>query len=72
MFMSYRKTSVEIDDSLFERAKEILATRTVKETIDHAFREVLCQEARRREVLELTSMNSLDLDDEEIMAGAWR
>ena len=70
--MSTRKTSVEIDESLFEKAQEILETRTVKETIDHAFREVLRQEARRLEVEELTTMRSLDLDDEKIMSGAWR
>lgn len=70
--MSHWKTSVEIDESLFERAREILSTRTVKATIDQALREVLRREARHREVQELTSMSSLDLDDENIMAGAWR
>ncbi len=72
MPMSYRKTSVEIDESLFEKAREILATRTVKETIDRALREVLGQEARRREAQELISMSSLDLHDDKVMAGAWR
>ena len=70
--MSYRKTSVEIDEDLFDRAQEVLATRTVKETIDQAFREVLRQEARRREIEELASMRALDLADEEIMKGALR
>ena len=70
--MSVRKTSVEIDEDLFETAREILATSTVKETIDVAFREVLRQEARRREVHALTTMEALDLDDDDVMAGAWR
>ena len=70
--MSYRKTSVEIDEDLLRRAKEILNASTVKETIDRAFREVLRQEARRQEVRAMSSMESLDLADEEIMAGAWR
>ena len=70
--MTYRKTSVEINEALFEAAQRVLETRTVKDTIDHAFREVVRQEARRSEIEELTSMRSLDLDDEDLMKGAWR
>lgn len=70
--MSHRKTSVEIDEQLLRRAREILGSTTVKETIDRAFREVVRQEARRQEAKALASMDSLELADDEVMAGAWR
>ncbi len=70
--MATRKTSVEIDEELLERAKRILATSTVKDTIDHALREVVRSEARRQEVEALTSMNGLDLALPEVMAESWR
>lgn len=70
--MKTRKTSVEIDTELLDRARELLATSTVRETIDRAFREVLRAEARRQEVEALSEMKGLDLDRPEVMAGAWR
>jgi Arc/MetJ family transcription regulator len=70
--MGIRKTSVEINEELFQSVKEILETKTIKETVEEAFLEVLRAEARRQEVAALTSMVDLDLADPEIMAGAWR
>ena len=70
--MGIRKTSVEINDELLQAVKEILETKTVKETVEQAFLEVLRVEARRQEVVALTSMAELDLADPEVMAGAWR
>ena len=67
-----RKTSVEINDELFRAVREILETKTVKETVEQAFLEVLRAEARRQEVDALTSMAELDLADPKVMAGAWR
>jgi len=70
--MATRKTSVEIDNELFDEARRILRTSTVRETVEQAFREVVKREARRQEVEALSMMNGLDLDDPEIMKRAWR
>ena len=70
--MGTRKTSVEIDEELLETAKRILATSTVKDTVEQALREVARVEARRREVETLTEMKDLDLADPDVMAGSWR
>ncbi len=70
--MSTRKTSVEINDELLGAVKQVLATTTVKETIDKAFREILRARARREEVEALSTMSGMDLADPEIMARAWR
>jgi Arc/MetJ family transcription regulator len=70
--MTSRKTSVEIDEQLLRRAREILGSTTVKETIDRAFREIVRQEARRQEAKALAAMDSIDLADDQVMAGAWR
>ena len=70
--MSTRKTSVEINEDLLSAVQRILATTTIKDTIEEAFREVLRAEARREEVEALVTMKGLDLADPEVMAGAWR
>lgn len=70
--MASRKTSVEINEELFEEARRILHTSSVKETVNEAFLEVVRQEARRQEVEALSTMRGMDLDDPEVMAGAWR
>ncbi len=70
--MSIRKTSVEINDDLLRAVKQVLATKTVKETIEKAFLEILRVQARREEVEALSTMSGMDLSDPEIMAGAWR
>lgn len=70
--MASRKTSVEIDENLLEETRRILATTTVRETVEQAFLEVVRGEARRREVEALTSMEGMDLDDPEVMETAWR
>ena len=71
-YLGTRKTSVEIDEELLEAAKRILATTTVKDTVEGALREVARVEARRREVETLTEMKVLDLADPDVMAGSWR
>lgn len=67
-----RKTSVEIDDALVARVRVLLGTSTIKETIDAALREIERREARREEVEALSSLDGLDLADDEVMAKAWR
>jgi len=70
--MATRKTSVEIDEELLAATRSVLATKTVRETIEEAFREVLRGVARREEVRVLSEMDGLDLANPEIMAQAWR
>ena len=70
--MAARKTSVAIDTELFERARELLGTSTVRETIHLALLEVLQNRARHDEVAALSAMKGLDLADDEVMSGAWR
>lgn len=70
--MATRKTTVEIDDELFEQVRNVLGTTTLRETVDEAFRRVLRERARREEVEALSTMRGMDLDDPETMATAWR
>ena len=70
--MPARKTTIEIDEELLERVRGTLGTTTLKETVDEAFREVLRERARREEVEALSTMRGMDLDDDDVMAGAWR
>ena len=67
-----RKTSVDVDDLLLEQVRDVLGTSSIKETIDGALREVMRGEARRQEIRALAAMDGLDLDDEKVMAKAWR
>jgi Arc/MetJ family transcription regulator len=70
--MAMRKTSVEINEELLESVRRILATSTVKETVERAFQEIVRREARREEIESLRTMRGMDLNDPEVMAGAWR
>jgi Arc/MetJ family transcription regulator len=70
--MAVRKTSLDIDEELLEKVRGILGTRTLKETVEEAFREIVREQARREEVEALASMDGMDLNDPEIMARAWR
>lgn len=70
--MTTRKTSVEIDEQLLAEVRGILATATIRETIEEAFREVVRQRARWEEIEALSAMRGMQLDDAETMAGAWR
>ena len=70
--MAKRKTSIEIDVGLLDRVRSALGTSTIKETVEEAFLEVLRERARRDEVDALARMRGMDLDDPEVMTGAWR
>ena len=66
------KTTIEVDEELFEAARSVLGTRGLKATVQRAFEEVLVAEARRRVLEQLQHMDGLDLDRPEVMASAWR
>ncbi len=61
-----------LDDAKLRRARRILGTKGIRDTIDRALDEVLAVDARRRLVEKLRTMKGLDLDNAEIMAKAWR
>lgn len=66
------KTTLMLDDAKLRRARRILGTKGIRDTIDRALDEVLAVDARRRLVEKLRTMKGLDLDNAEIMAKAWR
>jgi Arc/MetJ family transcription regulator len=70
--MSVRKTSVEVDGELVAAVQRVLSTATLNETVEGALREVLRVQARHDEVQALTTMNGMDLMDEDVMSRAWR
>jgi Arc/MetJ family transcription regulator len=63
---------VTINEELLTAVQEALDTRTVKDTIEQAFLEVLRAKARREEVEALSTMSGMDLDDDQVMSKAWR
>jgi Arc/MetJ family transcription regulator len=67
-----RKTTLELDDDLFERARQVLGTRGLKATVRRAFEEVVALDARQRALRQLQEMDGLDLDRPEVMGQAWR
>lgn len=66
------KRLVEIDDAVLEEAKRILGTKTIKDTVNEALLEVAKRELRMRHFERLRKMEGLDLNDPEVMKGAWR
>lgn len=66
------KRLVDIDDDLLAQARELLGASSMKETVNAALSEVVAAELRRRHLLRLRTGEGMDLDDDEIMAGAWR
>jgi Arc/MetJ family transcription regulator len=67
-----RKTSFEIDTAKVAAAKEALGTRTLTDTVDAALSEVVKSRQRKTLVELLFRPGALDLDDPDVMSGAWR
>ena len=66
------KRLIDVDDTLLEQAGGVLRTRTMKDTVNQALAEVVRAELRRRHADRLVRMDGLEIDDSEVMAGAWR
>jgi Arc/MetJ family transcription regulator len=64
-----RRTTLDIDEGMLARAREILGTRGVKDTVDEALREVVRVEAGKRLITRLK--DNEDLHNPEIMERAW-
>lgn len=67
-----RKTTLELDEDLFQQVRGVLGTRGLKSTVQRAFEEVLALDARRRSIRQLQEMDGLDLDKPDVTDGAWR
>lgn len=66
-----RKTSFEIDTKKVDVAREILGTKTMTDTVDAALDEIV-KRKQREKLLELLDSGVLELDNPEVMKGAWR
>jgi hypothetical protein len=66
------KTSFEIDTAKVEAVKDILGTKTLTDTVDAALSEVVKLRQRRNLLKLLSTPGALELDDPDVMAGAWR
>jgi Arc/MetJ family transcription regulator len=66
------KTLIDVDEEYLAAAREVLHTETKKDTVNAALREVAALAARRRDLQRLESGGLPDLEDEEVMRGAWR
>jgi Arc/MetJ family transcription regulator len=66
------KRLVDMDDDLLERARSLLGASTMKETVNRALEELVAADLRRCLVVQLVALDGLDLDDDEVMSGAWR
>ena len=69
---SCRKTSFEVDFDKLEAVRELLGTKTLTDTVDAALDEIVKREQRRQLVELLHTPGVLDLNDPDVMAGAWR
>jgi Arc/MetJ family transcription regulator len=68
MARAVRKTTLDLDVELLERAQQVLGTPGIKETIDRALEEVVVADARRWNIKYL---RYLDVDAEELHRLAW-
>lgn len=66
------KKLIDIDEDTLARAREILGADTMKATVNEALAEVVRLAERRSHIARLAEMDGLDLDDEDVMADAWR
>ena len=69
---SVRKTSVAVDEGLVARARAVLGTRSLRETIQRSLEEVVAQDLRQQHIERLKRGEFADLIDPTAMAGAWR
>jgi Arc/MetJ family transcription regulator len=70
--MAIKKTALMIDQELVRQVQEILGTDTTTETIAESLREVIRVRGRARGLERLRRREGMDLDDPEVMKGAWR
>jgi len=64
-----RRTTLDIDDEMLGKAREILGTSGIKDTVDEALREIVRIEAGKRLIARL--QDNEDFGNPEIMERAW-
>ncbi len=64
-----RRTTLDIDDDMLGKARAILGTRGIKDTVDEALREVVRVEAGRRLIARYK--DNEDFGNPEVMERAW-
>jgi len=66
------KTLIDVDEEYLAAAQQALHTETKKDTVNAALRAVAALAARRRDLHRLVSGGLPDLEDAEVMRGAWQ
>jgi Arc/MetJ family transcription regulator len=66
------KTLIDVDEEYLAAAQRALHTKTKKDTVNAALREVAALAARRRDLRRLVSGSLADLGDDDVMHAAWR
>jgi len=66
------KKLIDIDEDTLARATQILGADTMKDAVNRALLEVVLLAERRVHADRLAGMHGLDLDNDQVMAGAWR
>jgi Arc/MetJ family transcription regulator len=66
------KTLIDVDEQYLAAAQSALRTKTKKDTVNAALREVAALAARRRDLQRLISGGMPDLLDDDVMGAAWR
>lgn len=67
------KTTLTVDDSKIRKARRVLGTKGIRDTIERALDEVIAQDARARAVERLLRLEGLDRDVLlKARHGAWR
>jgi Arc/MetJ family transcription regulator len=66
------KTLIDVDEEYLAAAQRALHTKTKKDTVNAALREVAALAARRRDLRRLVSGSPADLGDDDVMHAAWR
>jgi hypothetical protein len=72
MSVTKRKTSFEVDFAKVQAAKDALGTKTLTDTVDVALSEVVRLRQRKALAELLATPGALALNDDDVMAGAWR
>ena len=67
-----RRMTIEIDEKKLARARRVLGTKGIKDTLEKALDEVLAMELRKNAVDRLIRLEGSDLADGEVMRDAWR
>lgn len=65
------KTFIDIPDDLLKATQKELGTTGKRDTVVRSMQEVLAARAREREAERWRTLRGTDLDDPEVMEGAW-